>query len=323
MFYVKGAPLPVSEVEVLEKLREDVFKKTGRELFHKIKPGPNNIQICCPKHKDGQEKNPSCGISTKQLGKNPAGTVHCFACGYVASLSEMISFCFGYDDGGSYGDSWLISNFLDYEVVQRKVDIEFTRKDNSSDKSFVSEEELCKYRYLHPYMLKRKLTDEIINMFDVGYDKDTDSLTFPVKDENGNCLFVARRSVNKHFFNYPKEAIKPLHGLYELSLLKDKPNELYLCESSLNMLSCWIYGHPAVALLGTSNSFQLHQLRLVPQRTIVFALDPDEAGEKACNKIYSYLKNYKICKKLILPQEKDVNDLTKEEFDKCCIIEMK
>lgn len=324
MFYVKGAPLPVPEIEVIEKLREDVLKKTGRELFHKIKPGPNNIQVCCPKHKDGQERKPSCGISTKQLGKNPPGTVHCFACGYVASLSEMISFCFGYDDGGSFGDSWLISNFLDYEIVQRKVDIEFTRKDNiQQENNFVTEEELSKYRFIHPYMLKRKLTDEIIEKFDIGYDKETDSLTFPIRDEEGNCVFVARRSVNYHYFHYPTEVTKPLHGLYELSLLKEKPQELYLCESSLNMLSCWIYGHPAVALLGTGNSFQMQQLRNVPQRTIVFALDPDSAGERACNKIYTSLKNYKIFKKLILPEGKDVNDLTREEFEKCQVTNFK
>lgn len=43
-------------------------------------------------------------------------------------------------------------------------------------------------------MFKRKLSLDIIKKFDVGYDKNTDALTFPVY-VNNNCLFVAKRYI--------------------------------------------------------------------------------------------------------------------------------
>ena len=65
-------------------------------------------------------------------------------------------------------------------------------------------------------MYERGLTDEVIEEFDIGYDKDTRCITFPVRDKSGGTLFVARRSVDTKYFNYPKEAEKPLYGLFEL-----------------------------------------------------------------------------------------------------------
>ena len=107
MFEVRGIPILVDEVEILKELRRQVVEKTGREILRKIKPSGDNIMICCPSHNEGQEKNPSCGISIRRIGDKPPGTVHCFACGYIDSLEGMISKCFGYE-GKSFGNNWLI-----------------------------------------------------------------------------------------------------------------------------------------------------------------------------------------------------------------------
>ena len=45
------------------------------------------------------------------------------------------------------------------------------------------------------------MTDEVIEQFDLGYDKSTDSITFPVRDKNGDCMFVARRSIKTKYFD--------------------------------------------------------------------------------------------------------------------------
>lgn len=110
-------------------------------------------------------------------------------------------------------------------------------------------DELKSYDYIHPYMFKRRLTDEIINKFDVGYDPKTQALTFPVWVD-GRCLFVARRRVNYKRFDMPEIYPKPIYGLDYLTT-----NEVIVCESILNALTCYVYGKEAVALFGTGSDY--------------------------------------------------------------------
>jgi DNA primase len=278
-----------------------------------------DIMCSCPYHKDGQERKPSAGI------RKSDGLFHCFACGETHSLQEVISHCFGhYDDViGAYGWNWLTKTFLTVNVEERKwIDLDLSR-DSTSEKATpksVSEEELDSYRYYHNYMWKRKLNKEIVDLFDIGYDKKTDCLTFPIRDINGNCLFVARRSVKTKYFNYPSKAEKPLYGLYEY--LRTTPrrhsgrnDEVIVCESMLDALTAWVYGRYAVAMNGLGAELQFKQLSGLPCRKIILATDNDEAGMKARKRIRANVKN-KIITEYILPQgKKDLNELTEEEFN--------
>ena len=38
----------------------------GIHRFYKTIKTPNNVMVCCPFHKNGQERKPSCGIVTVQ-----------------------------------------------------------------------------------------------------------------------------------------------------------------------------------------------------------------------------------------------------------------
>ena len=212
MIEVNGNYITADVEEIISELKTQL-ELNGVKKFYKTIDTPQNTMVCCPFHKEGQEKRPSMGIYKKD------GTCHCFACGWVGSLSELISNCFGYDDMGLYGNKWLVKNFLTLEVEERK-DIELDLDRNTrvvNNTNFVSAEELDSYRWTHPYWAKRRITDEyLIELFDLGYDKQTDCITFPIRDAKGNCLFVARRSVKTKYFNYPEGVEKPLYGLYEL-----------------------------------------------------------------------------------------------------------
>ena len=317
--------------DVLDELQTQLHAN-GIPLINKIKDAGSDIMITCPYHKDGQERRPSAG-----LRKND-GTFHCLACGEIHSLPEVISYCFGKNDiVGTWGWTWLLKNFATVEVKERKdVRLDFRRSgtsdSNGVDKSFVTEEELDKYRYVHPYMYERKLTDKIIELFDIGYDGETDCLTFPVRDEDGNTLFVARRSVKTKFFNYPANAEKPLYGIYEYEVVRAQAlrnllmmqatptmlntlDEVIVCESMLDALTAWVYGKPAVALNGLGSELQFKQLRELSARKLILATDNDAAGLKARKRIRSNVKN-KIITEYIFPENrKDLNELTKEEFD--------
>ena len=74
---------------IVEILREHVFA-LGINKLEKIEKKGNNLRITCPVHKGGCESRPSCDVllEDKVVGKKivPAGTVHCFSCGYSASF---------------------------------------------------------------------------------------------------------------------------------------------------------------------------------------------------------------------------------------------
>ena len=303
--------------DILIELRKQL-ELNGVKRFAKFIDSGKNIQTNCPFHKEGQERKPSFGIN-----KN-TGECHCFGCGWSGTLSEMISNCFGKDDFGVYGNKWLIRNFLSVAVESRPdIDVDFCRrkKITSETKKYISEQELDSYRYIHPYMYKRKLTDEIIDLFDIGYDKSTECITFPNRDINGNCLFIARRSVKTKFFNYPQDVEKPVYGLYECNICAKTiknwfPNEIIICESMLDALTCWVYGKYAVALNGTGNENQFKTLRNMPNRKFILATDMDEAGLKARERIRQSLSNKLVTEYVWdINVAKDINDMNKEYFD--------
>lgn len=332
--------------DILEELVNQL-RANGSNLIQKRVNGPTHIQICCPYHANGMERRPSAGIRKKD------GVFHCFACGEVHSLQEVISHCFGrYDDiFGTFGWQWLLKNFATIQAEERKdVKLDFVRNivnvsdidhkfgsrkyvgklcgKEQSSQQFVTEEELDKYRYTHPYMYKRGLTDDVIDLFDIGYDANTNCITFPVRDIQGNCLFVARRSVATKFFNYPEGVEKPLYGLYELytyafSGVKNQPfwhvdgipSEVIVTESMLDTLSFWTVGKYAVALNGLGNELQFQQLRELPCRQIILATDMDERGLAARKRIRQNMQNTKIVREYVFPKgRKDANDCTKEEL---------
>lgn len=329
MLEVNNHTIMTDEYDILLQLKLQLDLQ-GLKRFSKIIRSGNNLQTTCPFHNDGQERKPSFGILTKDSGKQKAGTCHCFACGWAGSFSEMVSNCFGYDDFGVYGNKWLITNFLSVKIENRpELELNFDRVSNNKKKTFVTEEELDSYREYHPYMWKRKMTPEVVELFDVGYDKKTECLTFPVRDESGNCLFVARRSVKTKFFQYPENVEKPLYGLYELystsrkefsclekHILYDFPKEVIVCESMIDAITCWAYGREAVALNGLGTDLQYKQLRNLPCRKLILATDNDKAGMSARERIKKNVPN-KIITQFVFPEgKKDINDLTKDEFDK-------
>lgn len=321
MFEVNGLAIQAEGKTILEEMKYQL-SQNGVTLFHTIKPGTNNIQFSCPIHKGGQERKPSCGMSTVQTYSNgkviPAGTVHCFTCGYTAGLSEFVSNCFGYQDAGIFGTRWLKKNFMSYVVATRPaLNLNVSRVNNVNktvDKVIIPESVLDSYRYYHDYMYKRKLTDEIIELFDVGYDKVKKCLTFPVKDLEGDVVFVQTRSVYTKFHHYSEGVNKTdyVYGAYEV--LKYYPNatKVVITESILNCLTLWTLGIPAVALMGVGGGNQYNILRSLPFRSYVCGLDPDEAGDKGIQKLKKFLGREKLLFKYNYLDDRDINDLGEE-----------
>lgn len=332
---------------VLNMLKFDLAQH-GVDRFHIFRNNGENIQTNCPFHKNGQERKPSFGVN------GDIDKCHCFACGWVGTIEEMISELYGYQDEGKFGKRWLIKRFNTVEIETRpnimegfnarKINLsrglykstktaskgksgemgkvgqgneyEKNRDLEEGDKTVITEEELDKYRYIHPYMYERGLTDEIIERFDIGYDRERKEITFPVRDIEGRCVFVAGRSVESKFFRLPKGIDKPIYcsdkfraGAYRTA---------YITESFLNCLTCWKYNKPAMAMIGTGNQKQYEILNRLPVREYILAFDPDDAGRKAKERFKKNVHG-KIIKELVYTDNRDINDL-QEEFLNCKII---
>lgn len=301
----------------------------------------NYMQIYCPNHANGQERRPSCGILLHDEWRNgqhyPAGWCHCFTCGYARKLPEMISDILERRSITKSGHDWLVENIPGYEDdaefdslvpsglmdnVINKYAITQLQAQLGQTQSYVREEELASYRYTVPYMYERKLTDPIIEEYDIGVDmkwippgrkKPVPCITFPVRDKEGRTLFLCRRSIQGKLYNYPEGVNKPVYGIDRVPY---GCKSLIICESCINALTARVYGYNAVALLGTGNAYQIQQLKELGIHEFVLCMDGDEAGRRATNKLKKSLKEIGLTWVVEMPDGKDLNDCTKEEFQK-------
>ena len=324
MIFVGNVPVLASIYQIMVELQREL-RTDGSLLLHDIIPpryDGQDVMITCPYHKNGMENKPSCGVTTCDIKKDgnviPAGTMHCFTCGVHGNITKLVSYCFGKNDGGLFGKNWILDRFNNYELENREG---FFNKIGTGKKvknvTYVTEDELKNYRYYHPYMYERGLTDDIIDIFDIGYDKSFKlredlrpfgCITFPIKDENGNVLFVARRGITFKIFHYPSNVDKPLAYLYEAQKLYPNEKTLWIVESLFNSLTLFRWGKPSVALLGTGSQTQIEKLKKLPYRKYVICTDGDDAGRKASNKLYNSLREYKFIEQLKMMSGKDVND---------------
>lgn len=316
MFNVNGLEINVDGMTLLNDLKLSLAQN-GINLLHTIKPGINNIQFSCPSHKGGQEHSPSCGMSTvttyKEGKEYPAGTVHCFTCGYTATLNEFISYCFGYQDGGLFGNKWLKANYqITLGQKKRHFQLNFNTQQKKEELPTIPDEILDQYRVYDQYMYDRGLTDDIIELFDVGYDIENRQITFPICNLKGEPKWILRRNIDNKFYKIPSEINKTDYLFGASECIKINAKKVFIVESVFNALTLWKFNMPAIALLGVGGGNQYNMLKRLSVRHYVLALDPDEAGEHGMKRLAKELDNKLISKLQYIEPNKDINDLQDE-----------
>lgn len=271
----------------------------------------NNIPVTCPHHKDGMERHPSCMVFADPNDKETEyGFVHCFTCGYAVPLPQFIADCFDESDI-EFGQEWLLERcqtaFL--SEVDYLPPIELNKKPISIP--YIDESILKYYEYYHDYMWYRKLTKEVVDLFEVGYDPVKDMITFPVRDEKGGLVFITGRYVKTKRFQIPEAVQKPVYLLYYI--LQQKITSVAVCESQINCLYLWSIGIPAVCLFGTGTTYQYELLNRSGIRSFNLYFDGDEAGRKGARRFRRHIRDDVVVSDFLVPPGKDVNDLTPEE----------
>ena len=304
------APIEV----ILNTLKRQLHNGKLKDITENIK---DNISVTCHVHKDGYERNPSCNIYTSRDNNNVEyGTVHCFTCGYRARLPDFINTCFGTNDA-SFGENWLLENFgVSFEDNVRYLP-EIVLK-SKQEKKYLDESLLDNFAYYHDYMWKRGLSKNVVDYFKIGYDQSKNMIVFPVWDEYGNLVMLTRRSVKDKTFLIDKDVDKPVYLLNVINKFNYK--EVYVCESQINALTLWSWGYPAIALFGTGSKYQYDILNKCGIRHYILCFDGDEAGDKGAYRFRNNIRNDVFVSQKVIPNNRDVNDLTKEQFDNLQII---
>ena len=296
----------------VEEILYRVRRETG--LLHDIKLSNGTALVTCPYHHNGYENKPSCIINLVENNTYQVGSYHCFSCKENGSLAKLVGAC--YNKNEIWGMKWLLDNYLAAEENRSGLFNVPSRIKPAVNDFTCNLDEL---RYTHQYMYHRYLTDDIIKKYDVGY-KDG-FITFPIRDNKGKLLFIAKRSVIEKTFILPKHLDKPIVYEYECYKYFPDSKEVFIVESIFNALTLAKWGKPAITLLGVGSNNQIEALSKLPYRRLILALDNDKAGKVGMTRIKSKIKDKLISQIEIAEENMDINDYgylnSWGEFEKC------
>lgn len=303
---VNGKRIDSSIQSILSELR----KESGNWYFDSIEQsGSDRLKITCPNHKNGKERHPSCYIFTKNDDPDiEYGTCHCFTCGYVARLPKLVSDVLNISQESA--NEWLTdghsTSIISSMEILPRIDI-VPKKEAYLDKS-----ELEKYKGYHEYMWKRKLSKEVVDFFHIGYNKEHNSIMFPVWDEHNNLVMFTERYIDSKKFHIPSSVTKPIYLLN--FIIQYNYTTVVVCESQFNALTSWTYGKPAIALFGTGTKHQYEILNKSGIRHYILMFDGDEAGRKGAERFKKNIRKDVMVTDIVMPDGSDVNDLYYNQF---------
>jgi DNA primase len=319
----------------------------------KFRDSSKDVMVTCPVHGGGSEKNPSCGISRTEVKRNgklyPAGTVHCFTCGYQADLFEFVSYCFGTTQR-DFGKRYVIRKYNTMQLSERPTITLNTSRIAPGVKpyKYIDESILDNYRYTSDYLIARQFELNTILFYEYGVNLQNNTITMPIRDHLGGLVFIKQRFINPapgqdKYLNatgVPKQHI--LYGFnHVLNLIKainngtctnKKLEENYkkygviLTEGEFNASYLMQNGFVAVSLLGrilfsgkSSGTIQQRELLLRNGvRRITPWMDWDEHGQTSQAKIIMELyKDFIIHQPnyLQFPDKNDANDFEPWQLD--------
>ena len=235
------------------------------------------------------------------------GTFFCFSCHHVASLVELVM----HQTRKTYFES---IRFIKSMEIESDLQQEVAEKLNKKPE-FVPFDELLVKRLASTalespraktYYFGRKITEDSMNKFDLGYSESQDMVTIPVHSPDGMLVgFVGRSVEGKEFKNTPKlPKGKTLFNLYRVKTSR----KVYVVESSFDAIRLDQCGMPAVATLGSNvSNIQTELLKKYFNDIIVIA-DNDDAGNSMAKRLQEKL-GAKVSVLHLETKYKDIGDM--------------
>lgn len=240
--------------------------------FHgheKFATSGNNLMICCPYH---GERNPSLGVIVDKMGN---GKFQCFSCEAKGGISKLIRYYEPHADTKSVKDIMKIGSPVD------QLGGENNSWDDYYDYESHPESWLDSYAYNTPYWSTRRINNESVVKFKLGFDPNRFAAVIPVRHfENrkilGACFrfwdshpmcpeniknSIQERRIKKYIFT--KDTKRNL-SFFGLETMDNNPsNKVFLFEGAIDAMTHWqCTGLPSLASWGTRmNQKQLEFLR--------------------------------------------------------------
>jgi len=161
------------------------------------------------------------------------------------------------------------------------------------------------------YYSGRKITEDSMKKFSLGYSEKQDMVTIPIHSPDGLLLgFVGRSVEGKSFKN--TSGLPKSKTLFNLFRVKSSRN-VYVVESSFDAIRLEQCGFPAVATLGSNvSNFQVDLLKKYFNDIIVIA-DNDEAGGNMVTRLTEKLPS-KVSVIRLDGKYKDIGDMDDEDI---------
>jgi replicative DNA helicase len=233
--------------------------------------------------------------------------VHCFSYPDNADIFDLI----GYEYNLSEFTDQLIKakeifnlNYQpDYKVLPLKVKEEVKPEVNYIDYFNSMNKKLT----LTDYPNQRGLSVEVLKKFNIGYNPDINSLIIPTSDYSYTARNILNNNKNDRYRKTGKVHI------FNLKAIETATKPIVIVEGELDCLSIIEAGGEAIGLGSTAyvTKFINHLKENKPKQPLIIALDNDEAGQEATQKLKealislhtSYVDN------LTFKPYKDANDL--------------
>lgn len=174
------------------------------------------------------------------------------------------------------------------------------------------------FKFRHPYLERRGISEETQRLFHIGYDRDSKAITIPWRNRFGTLINIKFRSVISKKFWYYKDGDRISNNLFGIDLIRTRQiTRIFITEAEIDCMYLWTHGLPAVAVGGSNLSpAQRDALIRAGVREIIIATDNDEAGRLVGERIAQELSGYVTVFKLVIPDDcKDVNELSPHKLN--------
>jgi 5S rRNA maturation endonuclease (ribonuclease M5) len=171
---------------------------------------------------------------------------------------------------------------------------------------------LDEYRYRHPYLERRGISEAVQRLLGVGYDKRSRAVTMPWFNPDGTLANVKYRRVDSKIFWYAKNGYPIRELLYGINVIYERNiKRAAIVEAEIDAMTLMSAGVPAIATGGSGNFNEVKRdlIARSPLEEIVIVADHDDAGQAMKRRIVEMLRGYVIVKVAGYPKRyKDVNE---------------
>lgn len=178
------------------------------------------------------------------------------------------------------------------------------------------------YKFRHPYLGQRGISEDVQRMFRIGYDKQSKAVTIPWFTADGRLANIKYRRTDSKIFWYQKGGM-PLRGLiYGIEhVYRRRDTGVVLVEGEVDALYLWTAGYSAIAIGGSAFTTEKADLiKRSPIERLLLATDNDDVGRKIREDVKQKLTGYIEIADVEIPEQyKDVNEISPISELKNCL----